>query len=490
MAMAMHNLDHRQDAQHHHHTHALGSLHEHGHHLMQLDDVTLTISRPVYEKRKLFPITKTTTVLNNLSISLHAKEILFIVGETGAGKSMLANLLVGKAPKGSKVEGTIWFDGEKTNKAKLEQIARDNISFIPQPLTSLNPLNKYAYQGNYLYPHEMSGGMQRKALIHDALKPNTKIIIADEPTEGLDEAKATAVMSDLVSFREKGVSLVIVTHDIDLALKFADRIAIFKDGNIVEETSSESFYDKSKLNSEFAKSVYDCLSEKEFKATKHQTSGHELKIQNLNISYGRQNVFSNLSTTISSCDITCLFGDTGCGKSTLCKAIAGFLKPNGGQIICEELSGTNTDNVFSITRELTSSETKGSKVSSTNKVTLIPQNPFMSFDPKMTIKESLYEVNAENSGLISQFELRPELLCRFPRELSGGELQRFAIVRALEQKPAFLIMDEATSMLDIVTQSKVFKTVCRNCAENSIGVIFVTHDRRLRDIYSTRVIEL
>ncbi|MDO4841630.1 MAG: ATP-binding cassette domain-containing protein [Phoenicibacter congonensis] len=490
MTEMIHNLDHSHDAQHHHHTHAAGSVHEHGHHLVQLDDVTLRITRPVYEKRKLFPSIKTTTVLKDLSISLHAKEILFIVGETGAGKSMLANLLVGKTPKGSNVEGTFWFDGNIADKAKLEKIARENISFIPQPLTSLNPLNKFSYQEKSLYPHEMSGGMQRSALIHDALKPNTQIIIADEPTEGLDAKKARAVMSELVSLRDDGVSLIVVTHDIDLALNFADRIAIFKDGNIVEETSSASFYDKSKLRSDFAQNVYDCLNEKQFEAQKNQGRACELEISNLSVSYDRKNVISGLSTTISSNDVTCIFGDTGCGKSTLCKAIAGFLKPNGGQITCTEQGGDEALGGVTKTCDAAANEDLKTSPFVANQVTLIPQNPFMSFDPKMTINESLREVNAENSHLIDKFELKPELIKRFPSELSGGELQRFAIVRALEQKPAFLIMDEATSMLDIVTQSKVFKVVCKNCADEGIGVVFVTHDKRLRDTYSTRVINL
>lgn len=278
-----HAEDHSLESIHHHHSHSVSSKHSHGHHLLQVDD--LCIGFEMYESHSFFSTKKSlVNVIDHLSISVHEGEVIAIVGASGSGKTLLADAIMGLYEPNSLVTGTIYYDGVKQDAGSLQKLRSKSIAFVPQGTSSLDPLMRVGKQiGGTLdarlslykryrldesveeaYPFELSGGMARRALLLTALIKNPKLIIADEPTPGLDLELAVQAMQDFRAFADNGGSVLLITHDIELALRIADRIAVFKGGTVVEETSVESFSDPSLLAHPFSKMLYHALPEHEF----------------------------------------------------------------------------------------------------------------------------------------------------------------------------------------------------------------------------------
>lgn len=232
-------------------------------------------------------------VLHDLNISVHEGEIVAVVGASGSGKTLLADAIMGLYEPNSLVSGTIWFDGEEVGAKDLESLRGHGISLVPQSVTYLDPLMKLGRQVEgfasngatrsevleimeryslspdvaEMYPHQLSGGMLRRILLCCALIDKPKLIIADEPTPGLDLDLALLALRDFRSFADDGGGVLLITHDLDLALKGADRVAVFKDGTIVEETAASNFASPELLKSEFARQLWHALPEHDFKAS-------------------------------------------------------------------------------------------------------------------------------------------------------------------------------------------------------------------------------
>ncbi len=456
---------HKDQEFHHHHHHSSGSHHECGAHVFQLEEVSVTIQNTYFKKSRLFAKSMSDTVVDNCNLSLHEGETLFLIGESGSGKSMMLDIFCGSLPKNARLDGNVWFRGKKIEFKNLRKNAQENINFIPQSIKSLDPLAKYECKGKKRYPHELSGGLCRQALISDSIKKGASITVADEPTEGLDEKSALEIMRKLISCKGEKGCLLVITHDVDLAIKHADRIAILKKGRIVEETSTKAFCD-GKMNNEYALKISKCLPSRiTFKKEEIET-GKQIIIDNLSIKFDDKDVIEKMSDVISSDEITCFFGETGSGKSTLCKAIARWLKPTPGKI---KIDGS---------------------------VQYVCQNPFDAFNPKLTIRKSMATIGKKPcsacddllNDAMAVMSVDDRLLDRLPSELSGGELQKFAILRSLVALPDFLILDEATSMLDVVSQKEIFDFVLKIQPSLKFGLIFVTHDRDLCEKISDRVI--
>ena len=266
-----HNETHANAERHHHHAHAPASHHEHGHHLLQVEDLTVAFS--MYDERQSFFRAKKKRVeaLHGLSLSVHAGEIIAIVGASGSGKTLLADAVMGVFEPNAQVKGKIWYDGDLQDASGLAALRGHGISMVPQSVRALDPLIRVGKQvegfgasgadrelrrakreelfTRYgldpqvadMYPHELSGGMARRVLLCTALMDDPRVIVADEPTPGLDLELAVRAMDDFRAFANQGNGVLLITHDIELALRVADRIAVFKDGTVVEETSVENF---------------------------------------------------------------------------------------------------------------------------------------------------------------------------------------------------------------------------------------------------------
>ena len=239
-------------------------------------------------------------VLHGLSLSVHEGEILAVVGASGSGKTVLADAILGMYEPNAEVRGRIWFDGEPQDAAGLARLRGHGISLVPQSVSHLDPLMRVGKQVQgvprgatravreedrrrrharqeelfrayglapevaFLYPHELSGGMARRVLIMCALMDEPRLIIADEPTPGLDLDLAVHALDDLRSFADAGGGVLLITHDIELALRAADRVAVFRDGTVVEETDVGSFAAPETLRHPFSRALWHAMPEHGF----------------------------------------------------------------------------------------------------------------------------------------------------------------------------------------------------------------------------------
>jgi len=184
---------------------------------------------------------------------------------------------------------------------------------------------------------------------------------------------------------------------------------------------------------------------------------NKLKAENINFSYNDHQILSNLDFEMESNQVIGLFGDSGSGKSTLCKILTGFIKDYEGNVLIN-------DKIHE----------KGY-----NPVQLIYQHPEKIMNPRWKMKDVLKESWMPSDNILDEFGIKKEWFIRYPSELSGGELQRFSILRAINPKTKFIIADEITTMLDAVTQIQIITSLLKQCKENGIGLLLVSHDKKL-----------
>ncbi len=281
--VASHCDSHVGETMHHHHLHSARGTHVSGHHLLQVEG--LSIGFDMYEQTGTWTSARVfAPVIHDLSISVHVGEIIAIVGASGSGKTVLADAIMGLYEENSQVSGSIYFDGELQTAETLAKLRGRSIAFVPQSVKSLNPLMRIGKQiggsaekraqlfeqyqldpsVERLYPHELSGGMARRVLLCTALISDPQLIIADEPTPGLDLGLAVKAMEDFRAFANKGGGVLLITHDIELALSVADRVAVFRDGTVVEETAVSNFASAETLQHEFSRNLWHALPEHDF----------------------------------------------------------------------------------------------------------------------------------------------------------------------------------------------------------------------------------
>lgn len=235
-------------------------------------------------------------VITDLDIKLYEGEILAVVGSSGSGKSLLAHAILGILPNNATTEGAIIYNGEKLTEKRKEKLRGKEIVLIPQSVNYLDPLMKVSNQVkisiedknsadkiqnnifkkyglservNKLYPFQLSGGMARKVLLSTALVSNTKVIIADEPTPGLDEKSLNEALGHFRDIADSGCAVLMITHDIDAALKIADKIAVFYAGTTLEVANVEDFKNNGEnLRHPYSKALFKALPQNEFKPIK------------------------------------------------------------------------------------------------------------------------------------------------------------------------------------------------------------------------------
>ena len=238
-----HEQDHSTSKKHHHHTHAHSSAHGGGHHLLQVEDLCVSFSMYEHNDRSRFRDYLASKkheiqVIDGLSISVHEGEIVAVVGASGSGKTLLADSILGLYEPNSLVSGCIWFDGQRQDAASLRRLRGREIAFVPQSVKALDPLmnvgrqvcgfvplegmshrdrvqrqeelfERYGLSADVAkkYPHELSGGMARRVLLCCALMTAPKLLIADEPTPGLDLDLAVTAMEDFRTLADNGVGV-------------------------------------------------------------------------------------------------------------------------------------------------------------------------------------------------------------------------------------------------------------------------------------------
>ncbi len=551
---------------HHHHSHAARSVHAGGHHLLQLEDVSVGFER--YAGRGVFAPRETRFVVEHLNLSLHEGEILALVGASGSGKTLIADTVMGLFAPNAHVTGRVWFDGTAMDEASLAPLRGSRIAFVPQSVESLDPLQRVGRQierlakgmskqeargrrqelfARYrlgeeaarLYPFELSGGMARRVLLIGALMNRPRVIVADEPTPGLDMELAVRAMGDFRRFADDGGGVLLITHDIELALRVADRIAVFQGGTVVEETAVASFASPDLLQHPFSRELWHALPEhgmscgglssdagepsvpsrlrslsstvrsaapdRSASLQKEKSSQppsplafcenesvktRSLQAKGVCFGYGGKQVLRDFDLTIEPGERVALRAPSGTGKTTLCRILAGYLQPASGAILADGAPLPR----------------RGA-----SPVQLVAQHPERMMNPAITVRRSLAEAAIEPEDaqalalwekdggieggsavpqLLENLGVQREWLERFPAELSGGELQRCCIARALMARPRYLICDEISTMLDAATQAYLWRLLIDYAQAHAIGMVLVTHSDALLDHIATRIVEL
>jgi len=258
--------------------------HDHHHvHSTILDVTDLSISFNRYNEgleRRLL------TVISNLNVQVREGEILAVVGSSGSGKSLLAHAILGILSRNAQVSGTITYRGKQLTPENIHQYRGSEIALIPQSVEYLDPLMKVGRQisrdkavvaevlEHYsldkkvagMYPHQLSGGMMRRVLCATAVVSGAKLIIADEPTPGMSAKLAARAMKHFRDLADAGAAVMLITHDIDLALGYCDRIAVFYAGTTVETALAADFANQSLLRHPYTKALWHAIPQNGFTA--------------------------------------------------------------------------------------------------------------------------------------------------------------------------------------------------------------------------------
>jgi len=461
--------------------------------------------------------------VRGVSFSLQPGETLAIVGESGSGKTTLASALLGLLPAAARVVGGSLHVGGNDISHASERVRRQLrgrfIGLVPQdPMVSLNPTLSIGKQiGESLilahggrrypaldadvlellgqvgldnpqlrarqYPHELSGGMRQRVLIAIALAGNPRVIIADEPTSALDVTVQRRILDHLEHLvQARGISLIIITHDLGVAADRADRVLVMKDGALVEQGPARQV-----LSAPSQPYTRDLLAAAPAFGQGQQplplpapTAAPLLSLHGVGKQYrpgGQGQPFQalkGLSLDLYPGQTLAIVGESGSGKSTSLRIALGLEPPSEGRV---RFAGQDvTDLTWQQFRPLR------------QRIQLVQQNPFASLNPRFTIYESVVEpllsfgvrdkaaLHQAARQLMEQVQLPASFLDRLPRELSGGQRQRVAIARALALKPDLLLLDEPVSALDVSVQAQILDLLRTLQAELGVAYVLVSHD--------------
>lgn len=467
---------------------------------------------------------KKVEAVKNISFHLNQGETLAIVGESGAGKSVAAQSILKLLPENNtNIKGRILFHGKDLAVADdeyLRSIRGKKISFIFQePGASLNPLHTIEKQiGEIIeihrkkqeknirkeiirlldlvgiekpetrlksYPHQLSGGQKQRVMIAMAIANNPEILVADEPTTALDVRIQAQVLKLIKKLQKKlSMSVILITHDLEIVKNFADRVCVMRHGEILETGSSRDIF-KSPENT-YTKKLVSIGSDFTLPKTP-ETEENILEVENLNVNFLIKkslfkkntkyfNAVKNLSLKIKKGDSLGIVGESGSGKSSFAMAVLRLIKSTGKV----EFQKNRLDQIGK--KEL-------SKLR--KNIQVVFQDPYNSLSPRMSIKQIIGEglekhfpqLSHDHDSLIekiiSEVGLSKEMLHRYPHEFSGGERQRIAIARAIILKPELIILDEPTSALDRSVQYQVVELLKKLKEKYGLTYIFISHDLRI-----------
>jgi peptide/nickel transport system ATP-binding protein len=477
--------------------------------------------------------------VDGVSFEIDRGQTLALLGESGCGKSMTALSLMRLLPAGAMiVGGAIEFAGtdlRSFTEAQMRGVRGGRIGMIFQePATSLNPvltvgeqiaeaLRLHAAEATLArvvdllaavgipdparrageYPFQMSGGMKQRVIIAMALAGEPELLIADEPTTALDVTIQAQILELLQQLQQqRGMALLLITHDLGVAARMADRVGVMHAGKLVELAGCTEFYRAPQhLHSQ---RLFAALPENLEAPEKCRPAGVQpewlrnnvlpagagalsalagrqvlLEARGLQVHFPiRRGVFQRTVGHVRAVDgvdlsvaagrTLAVVGESGCGKTTVGKALLGLQPPTAGQLAWqgEPLAGL-----------------------APQRMQMVFQDPFGSLNPRMRIGAIITEGNpaADAGQLLEQVGLQADMAGRYPHEFSGGQRQRIAIARALAVKPALLICDEPTSALDVSVQAQVLKLLTDLQHGLGLAYLFITHNIAVVDYLADEV---
>lgn len=445
------------------------------------------------------------SIVSDVSLALARGQPLTLLGESGSGKSLVAQAIMGNLPTGLHATGRVVFKGaDLLAEAPVERRRRwgRSICLLPQePWLALDPTMRVLPQvtevhryvkgkavadseiaakenlsevslafAEALYPFQISGGMGQRAAIAMAHAADSELLIADEPTKGLDTALRDSVTARLRQEVEGGRLLLTITHDVAVARALGGTIGVMLDGRLVESGSAEKLLEAPEHA--YTKALLAAEPSRWERHARPASGDRIIAGRGLEKRYGDKVLFSDLDIEVAAGEIVSIFGPSGCGKTTVGNILLGLASPDAGLVECKAgLSPLRFQKLY--------------------------QDPPAAFAPHQAIRKGLRDLVRLHGKewerveeLCARLRLPAMLLDRLPSEISGGELQRFALLRALLLDPCFLFADEATSRLDPVSQKEVVTFLREIVQEAGLAVLLVTHDRDIAETISTRVISL
>jgi peptide/nickel transport system ATP-binding protein len=480
-----------------------------------------------------------TPLVEGLTFDLRRGETLCIAGESGSGKSITSLAIMGLLPQPAvRISGgSILFGGRDLatlDEAAMRRIRGDRIAMIFQePMTSLNPvlsigrqlieaieahtsLPRGAARERAIealdavripqaetrlkqYPHELSGGMRQRVMIAMALALRPDVLIADEPTTALDVTVQGEVLELLRDLKNDfGTSIILITHDMGVVAEMADRVIVMQKGRMIESgavgplfAAPSQDYTRAlleavpRLGAGMAKPVGERAAPADNVVdVEHLTVGFDIRGGIFGRATHRVHAVENVSFTIRDRETFSLVGESGCGKSTIAKALAGLVPFTGDiRLGGTSIAGLDRHGLKRVRRD----------------IQMIFQDPFASLDPRMRVGDLVGEpliihgiaTPSERServaALFDRVGLSPDQMERYPHEFSGGQRQRICIARALALRPKLIIADESVSALDVSVQARVLELLKELQAEFGIAYLFISHDMAVVENISDRV---
>ncbi|HCA60881.1 MAG: ABC transporter ATP-binding protein [Synechococcus sp. MED-G67] len=466
--------------------------------------------------------------LDGLTLSLQRGERLALVGPSGCGKSTVARAVLGLLPEGSRSQGRLELmgsDPRRLRRGALNRLRGEAVGLVFQdPMTRLNPLisigdhlrdtlsahGAQAARAEELlqrvgigpermnsYPHQFSGGMRQRVAIALAMALQPPLVIADEPTTSLDVAVAGQVMAELTGLcQEAGSALLLITHDLAMAGRWCQRMAVMQDGRLLEEASA----------SEVLLQPQQPLTQRLVAAARQREGGatpqapatpvvlelHQLRCWHRLGGWPWQPQWlrsvDGISLRLHAGETLGIVGPSGCGKSTLCRALMGLNPVRGGEVM---LQGRDL-------RRLQGQDLRQAR----QRLQMVFQDPLACLNPAMTVIDAVADpllihglaspgqAREQARTVLASVGLDASLAQRLPRQLSGGQQQRVAIARALVLQPAVLLCDESVSMLDAEVQAEVLQLLRQLQQQLGVAILFVTHDLGVASGFCHRVVVL
>jgi len=464
--------------------------------------------------------------VRNVSLTIDRGETVALVGESGSGKSVTALSLLQLLPYpfAHHPGGSVLYRGDELVNAGpslLRAVRGNEISMIFQePMTSLNPLHtidkqiaeslklhrgltgaaatsrilelldlvgiRNAKQRLTAYPHELSGGQRQRVMIAMALANEPDLLIADEPTTALDVTIQAQILELLNELRSRlGMALLLITHDLGVVRKMADRICVMTDGEIVERGTTQQIFESPQhpytqhlLSAEPGpKGVRD-----------DEQTPVVLEAQQIKVWYPmKKGFFGRVKSYVKACDgvdirvcagrTVGVVGESGSGKTTLGLALLRLIKSEGGINFFDHPVDTYNTKQMRALRQ---------------RMQIVFQDPFGSLSPRMSVQQIVeeglrvhqpnlteLERNDQVARVIDEVGLEQSSLQRFPHEFSGGQRQRISIARAMVLRPELVVLDEPTSALDMSVQAQIVDLLRDLQSRYQLAYIFISHDLKV-----------